>query len=85
MFTVDCGMMNHVEIRDAVSRGMEVIVIDHHHVPEELPEAFAIVNPKLPGSQYPFTELCGAERRLRWHERSTRSFSNKADELQVAA
>ena len=60
VFTVDCGMMNHAEIRDAVSRGMEVIVIDHHHVPEELPEAFAIVNPKLPGSQYPFTELCGA-------------------------
>lgn len=59
-FTVDCGMMNHVEIADAVSRGMEIIVIDHHHVPEELPPAFAIVNPKLPNSKYPFRELCGA-------------------------
>lgn len=60
LFTVDCGMMNHAEIREAVTRDMEVIVIDHHHVPEELPAAFAIVNPKLPGSKYPFDELCGA-------------------------
>ena len=60
VFTVDCGMMNHAEIDDAVSRRMDVIVIDHHHVPEKLPAAFAIVNPKLPDSNYPFTELCGA-------------------------
>jgi len=60
VFTVDCGMMNHVEIADAVSRGMEVIVIDHHHVPKELPSALAIINPKLPDSTYPFHELCGA-------------------------
>ena len=60
VFTVDCGMMNHAEIDDAVSRMMDVIVIDHHHVPEKLPAAFAIVNPKLPDSNYPFTELCGA-------------------------
>jgi single-stranded-DNA-specific exonuclease len=46
VFTVDCGMMNHAEIDDAVSRMMDVIVIDHHHVPEKLPAAFAIVNPK---------------------------------------
>ncbi len=60
VFTVDCGMMNHSEIKDAVSRGMEVIVIDHHHVPKDLPDAFAIINPKLPDSKYPFQELCGA-------------------------
>lgn len=60
VFTVDCGMMNHAEIADAASRGMEVIVIDHHHVPETLPMAFAIINPKLPRSKYPFRDLCGA-------------------------
>ena len=60
VFTVDCGMMNHTEIDDAVSRAMDVIVIDHHHVPEKLPAAFAIVNPKLPDSKYPFHELCRA-------------------------
>ncbi len=58
--TLDCGMMNHEEIALANTLGMEVIVIDHHHVPEVLPEAYAIINPKLPGETYPFRELCGA-------------------------
>ena len=60
VFTVDCGMMNHAEIAEANVRGMDVIVIDHHHVPETLPAAFAIVNPKLRNETYPFKELCGA-------------------------
>lgn len=59
-FTVDCGMMSHEEIAEANRRGMQVIVIDHHHVPEVLPDAYAIVNPKLHGETYPFKELCGA-------------------------
>lgn len=59
-FTVDCGMMNHAEIAEANARGIDIIVIDHHHVPETLPEAFSIVNPKLRNEPYPFKELCGA-------------------------
>lgn len=58
--TLDCGMMNHEEIALANTLGMDVIVIDHHHVPEVLPEAYAIINPKLPGETYPFQDLCGA-------------------------
>ena len=60
IFTLDCGMMNHDEILYAKEKEIEVIVVDHHHVPEVLPEAFAIINPKLKGEQYPFRELCGA-------------------------
>lgn len=60
LVTLDCGMMNHSEIEYATSLGMDVIVIDHHHVPEILPEAFAIINPKLKNETYPFQELCGA-------------------------
>ncbi len=59
-FTVDCGMTNREEIADAKKRGIDFIVIDHHHVPEILPDAYAIVNPKLPDAGYPFRELCGA-------------------------
>ncbi len=59
-FTVDCGMTNHVELAEAVRRGIDFIVIDHHHVPDILPEAHAFVNPKLPDAGYPFIELCGA-------------------------
>lgn len=60
ILTLDCGMMNHQEIAEAASSGMETIVIDHHHVPEILPPAFAIINPKLPADTYPFRDLCGA-------------------------
>ncbi|HLC95157.1 MAG TPA: single-stranded-DNA-specific exonuclease RecJ, partial [Patescibacteria group bacterium] len=60
ILTLDCGMNSHAEIAEAKKRGMECIVIDHHHTPEILPEAYAIVNPKLPNETYPFQELCGA-------------------------
>lgn len=58
--TLDCGMTNHVEINAAKDKGLDIIVIDHHHVPPVLPPAFAIINPKLPAETYPFRELCGA-------------------------
>ncbi len=39
---------------------MDVIIIDHHHVPAIFPDAFAIINPKVKNCGYPFRELCGA-------------------------
>lgn len=60
VLTLDCGMANHAEISEAKKRSIDSIVIDHHHVPKVLPEAFAIINPKLPSETYPFRELCGA-------------------------
>ncbi len=60
VLTLDCGITNHNEITEAKKRGIDIIVIDHHNVPEVLPEAFAIINPKLSGETYPFRELCGA-------------------------
>ncbi|MBP7811492.1 MAG: single-stranded-DNA-specific exonuclease RecJ [Candidatus Moranbacteria bacterium] len=60
IMTLDCGMMNHEEIEEANMLGLDVIIIDHHHVPEVLPTAYAIINPKLTGETYPFRDLCGA-------------------------
>ncbi|MDO8566215.1 MAG: single-stranded-DNA-specific exonuclease RecJ [Candidatus Moranbacteria bacterium] len=60
ILTLDCGMTNHEEISEAKRRGIATVVIDHHHVPKVLPEAFAIINPQLPSETYPFRELCGA-------------------------
>jgi len=60
IMTVDCGVSDHDAIATAKERGMDTIVIDHHHAPETLPDAYAIVNPKVPGEPYPFKELCGA-------------------------
>ncbi len=59
-FTVDCGITNITEIAFAKEMGLECIIIDHHHVPEIMPDALAIINPKVPQSGYPFADLCGA-------------------------
>lgn len=59
-FTVDCGITNRDEILEAKQKGMECVVVDHHHVPEIMPDALAIINPKVPEDTYPFKDLCGA-------------------------
>ena len=59
IITVDCGISNHGEIRQAHERSIDVIITDHHNPQEELPPALAIVNPKLADSSYPFRDLAG--------------------------
>ena len=58
--TVDCGITDVDEVAYATNRGVDVIITDHHVPPDGLPEAVACVNARLPGSKYPFIELCGA-------------------------
>lgn len=57
LMTLDCGTTNTAEIVAAKKLGIDVIVIDHHHVPDELPGAFALLNPKMPSETYPFRYL----------------------------
>ncbi|WP_304221364.1 single-stranded-DNA-specific exonuclease RecJ [Gracilinema caldarium] len=59
IITVDCGISNIEEISRAREFGIDVIVVDHHNPQDVLPEAFAIINPKLKESPYPFRDLCG--------------------------
>jgi single-stranded-DNA-specific exonuclease len=40
--------------------GLELVITDHHEFAEQLPDAAAIVHPRLPGHVYPFGGLCGA-------------------------
>ena len=58
--TVDCGITDADAVDYASQKGAEVIITDHHVPPDGLPNAVACVNAKLPGSDYPFDELCGA-------------------------
>jgi len=46
IITVDCGSSDHMALKAAAEAGIDTIVTDHHIITEELPEAFAIVNPK---------------------------------------
>ncbi len=50
--TADCGTSAVAEISLANELAMDAIIIDHHTAPDVLPDALAIVNPKLDGSQY---------------------------------
>ncbi|MBP5993426.1 MAG: single-stranded-DNA-specific exonuclease RecJ [Candidatus Moranbacteria bacterium] len=80
MMTLDCGMMNHAEIDRANELGLEVIIVDHHHVPETLPAAVAIINPKLRGETYPFHDLCGAGTAFKVAQALFRRFAPEREE-----
>lgn len=58
IITVDTGISAAEEVDFANELGMDVIITDHHEPPEELPNAIAIIHPKLSPS-YPFKELAG--------------------------
>lgn len=57
LITADCGISSVPEVRYANELGLDVVILDHHSVPEELPAAVAAVNPKRLDSSYPFDEL----------------------------
>jgi single-stranded-DNA-specific exonuclease len=61
--SVDCGITAVGPAKAAREAGVDLIITDHHNPPDPgdpLPEAYALVHPRLPGSVYPFGELCGA-------------------------
>lgn len=60
LITCDCGVKAHEQLSRAMELGMQVVVTDHHAVPEELPSVPAVINPHRADSQYPYAELCGA-------------------------
>jgi single-stranded-DNA-specific exonuclease len=61
VITVDCGTRDIEPIKHAKSLGIDVIVTDHHAVPDIIPEeVIAILNPKRKDSLYPFRDLAGA-------------------------
>lgn len=57
--TVDTGISAVEEVDYAVELGIDIIITDHHEPPEVLPQAYAILNPKKPGCNYPFKQLAG--------------------------
>lgn len=59
LITVDCGITAVDEVEYARGRGLDVIITDHHECKEQLPAAYAVVNPKQPGCPYPFKQLAG--------------------------
>lgn len=59
IITVDNGVAGHEAISYAREQGVDVIVTDHHSLPIDLPEAYAIIHPEHPRASYPFKHLAG--------------------------
>lgn len=59
LITVDCGITSVKEVALANQLGMDVIITDHHQPEVEQPPAHALISPKVPGNEYPYTELAG--------------------------
>jgi single-stranded-DNA-specific exonuclease len=56
--TVDCGISGLREVAEAPA-GMDIVITDHHRAPDQLPPAYAVVNPNQAGCGYPFKGLSG--------------------------
>ena len=59
IITLDCGIKAVEKIKYARSKGLDVIVCDHHYPGDEIPKALAVLDPKQPGCSYPYKELSG--------------------------
>lgn len=60
LITVDCGVSNSAEVVMLREAGKDVIIVDHHEIPNVLPEAYAILHPRHPEGSYGWGHLCGA-------------------------
>ncbi|MCI0475342.1 MAG: single-stranded-DNA-specific exonuclease RecJ, partial [Anaerolineales bacterium] len=59
VITVDCGVRSLDEVAFGTRIGLDMIITDHHAPTDELPNAFAVIDPKQPLCQYPTKELSG--------------------------
>lgn len=59
IITIDCGIKAHDEIEAANTKGIDVIICDHHIPDDSIPKAYSIINPNQKNCDYPFKGLCG--------------------------
>lgn len=60
IITADNGITALEPVEHANLCGIDVIITDHHSIPQVVPKAYAILNPRLPEETYPCKLLCGA-------------------------
>jgi len=59
VITLDCGIKAVEKVKYARSKGLDVIICDHHYPGDEIPKAVAVLDPKQPSCSYPYKELSG--------------------------
>ncbi|MBI4155978.1 MAG: single-stranded-DNA-specific exonuclease RecJ [Candidatus Zambryskibacteria bacterium] len=60
IITIDCGITDYAEAEFAQRSGADIIITDHHIPGEDVPKAFAVINPKQKGCTYPEKMICGS-------------------------
>ena len=58
IITVDCGISCYEEVEYAKTLGIDIVVTDHHDIPDKIPNTI-VINPKLVNQKYPYKFLCG--------------------------
>ena len=68
IITVDNGITSFAEVDRANELGVDTLIFDHHECRDTLPDALAVINPKIPDTAYPFRELagCGVVSKVLW-------------------
>ena len=59
VITLDCGIKSADKVRYARTKGLDLIICDHHYPGDEIPKAIAVLDPKQPDCGYPYKELSG--------------------------
>ena len=59
VITVDCGTNSTAEADFCNANGIDLIITDHHEITGEIPQSYALINPKRPGESFPYHELTG--------------------------
>jgi len=59
IIALDCGIKANDQVQYALKKGIDFIICDHHNPSNQLPNAYAVLNPKRKDCKYPFKELCG--------------------------
>jgi len=85
--TCDNGIFAYEAVELANSYGMQVVVTDHHEVPEQIPNAVAVVDPKREENTYPNVDICGAYvaykviAKLLWQDKTEEELSEREKKL----
>jgi len=59
VITLDCGIKALEKVKYARTKGLDVIICDHHYPGDEIPKALAVLDPKQPSCSYPYKDLSG--------------------------
>lgn len=59
VITVDCGTNSVAEADFCLENGIDLIITDHHELTGAAPKSYALINPKIPGEEYPYNQLTG--------------------------